>query len=255
MNSRMWRVALAAALALALASGASHAQDAKALGETVTKTVETHRQTQKKQDDWANEQADMTARYRAARAQVDYLQKRKDFEEKEVRALDEGIAEMNRRLIESVRLQDNLEDSLNAVIGRLDQWVARDIPFLKEERSNRLAAVRAEVAKPDVTGAEKLRRVLEALQVEANYGNTVDVFQERIVVGDEEIFADILKIGRVSVYWRTPDGTRVGEYDRGQQKWVALDPKYVAVINDTREMALRLRSTEVVSLPLGRIQP
>jgi len=64
-----------------------------------------------------------------------------------------------------------------------------------------------------------------------------------------------VRIGRVSVYWLTPDGERVGEYDRAQGKWVELDHKYLDTITVTREMALRLRSVEVVSLPLGRIQP
>jgi hypothetical protein len=97
--------------------------------------------------------------------------------------------------------------------------------------------------------------VLEALQVEANYGSAVEVYQEKIMVDDEEVWADMVRVGRLSVYWRTPDGERVGEFDRGQGQWVELAEEYVRPINDAREMALRLRSTEVVLLPLGRIVP
>lgn len=230
------------------------AEEGKSLGETVARTVETQQQTQKKQEAWAEEKSDYAARYRAAKAQVDYLEKTKAFEEKEVGSLDAGIAELERRMVESAKLKDNLEDSLNVVVNRLDGWVKQDIPFLVQERSDRLASVREAIAKPEVTGAEKLRRVLEALQVEANYGNTVDVSQERIKVGNEEISADVIRIGRVSVYWRSPDGKRVGEYDRASKQWVEMDKKYLNSIADVREMVMRLRSTKVITLPLGRIQ-
>jgi hypothetical protein len=249
------QVAWAIALALGLTAGTARGQDAAKLSETVSKTVETHQQTQKMQQEWAGEQADLTARLKAARAQVDFFQKKKELEEKEVAALDKGVAELERRLVESVRLNDSLLDTLNAVVIRLEDFVEGDLPFLMEERRTRIAGVKEALARPDYTGAEKLRRVLEALQVEANYGNVAEVYQEKIKVNDEEVFADMVRIGRVSVYWLTPDGERVGEYDRGQDKWVELDHKYVNIVNVTREMALRLRSVEVVELPLGRIQP
>jgi hypothetical protein len=81
------------------------------------------------------------------------------------------------------------------------------------------------------------------------------VSQERIKVGNDEISADVIRVGRVSVFWRSPDGKRVGEYDRGAKQWVELDGKYVNAIGDVREMIMRLRSTKVITLPLGRILP
>jgi hypothetical protein len=57
------------------------------------------------------------------------------------------------------------------------------------------------------------------------------------------------------VYWRSPDGKRVGEFDRATNQWVERDHKYAENINDVRDMVLRLRSTKVITLPLGRIQP
>jgi len=258
MNSSKVRmmVLLAVTGALALASAVTpRAQEAKKLGETVDQTVDTQQQTQKQQDEWATEQAALVNRYRTARANVEYLEKREAFEESEVSALEANIAELERRLVESKRLNESLQDTLNAVVGRLQTFVSSDIPFLTEERSARVASLKEVIARPDVTGAEKLRRVLEGLQVEANYGNTVEVYQEEVAVGDETIYADMLRIGRVSVYWRTPDGKRVGEYDRATGKWVELDDKYARPINMTVDMATRLRPTEIVDLPIGRIEP
>jgi Protein of unknown function (DUF3450) len=257
MKRLIWSATVLAGVSLgtALVAGSLRAQEAKSLSDTVAKTVETQQQTQKKQEAWAEEKNDLAARYRAAKAQVDYLEKTKAFEQNEVSELDKGIAELNRRMIESAKLKDNLEDSLNVVVNHLDNFIKQDIPFLMDERHARIASVRDAIAKPEVSAAEKLRRVLEALQVEANYGNTVDVSQERIKVGNDDVSADVIRVGRVSVFWRSPDGKRVGEYDRASNQWVELDHKYTESINDVRDMVLRLRSTKVITLPLGRIQP
>jgi Protein of unknown function (DUF3450) len=254
------RTATLVVLATGLAVGTcvvpiSAQQETKKLSDTVDKTVDTRQATQKKQDDWSREQADLTARYKSAKAQVEYLEKQRAYEAKEARALEDGITELRRRLVESDRLNATIQDTLNAVVNRLDAWVHTDIPFLMAEREERIAELKREVVKPDLTSAEKLRRVLEGLQVEANYGNTVEVYQDHLLLNGEDVFADFMRVGRVSVFWRTPDGKRVGEYDRGKHEWVQLDGQYKRNIGLAMDMAGRLRPTEVVELPLGRIEP
>jgi predicted RNase H-like nuclease (RuvC/YqgF family) len=260
----MFRTALAAVLLTALAAFSLLAQTEQPdVKKTVGGTVELEKETQQKRDDWAAEKADLTARYRTARANVDYLLDRKAVEGKRLSALQEAIADLERRLGESDRLNASLQDSLNAVVSRLEGWVDRDLPFLLEEREARVANLKNEIARPDVTGAEKLRRVLEALMIEAQYGGTVEVHQESIElmhqesidVASEELFVDILRIGRISVFWRTPDGRRAGEFDQGAGQWVELDGKYNRNIGMAMEMATRIRPVELISLPLGRIVP
>src|SRR5262245_12835994 len=138
MKRLIWTATLLAGFSLGAVLLAG-AQEGKSLSDTVQKTVETQQQTQKKQEAWAEEKNDLAARYRAAKSQVDYLEKTKNFEENEVHSLEAGIAELNRRMVESAKLKDNLEDSLNVVVNRLDHFVKQDIPFLQEERQKRLA--------------------------------------------------------------------------------------------------------------------
>jgi hypothetical protein len=234
----------------------AHAQSQTGdLGETVDGTVEIERGTQEKQDAWADEKAELQARYRTAQANVGYLTERRDGEAEKAAALQARVAELQRRLEESQRLQASLEDTLSAILLRLESWVERDLPFLPQERSTRLELLRQELARPDVAGADKLRRLLEALQIEAAYGGTVEVHQDQIVVGEEELFVDILRLGRISVFWRTPDGERVGEYDRAGGAWVELPGKHRRPIGLAMDMAARIRPVELVALPLGRIQP
>ncbi len=247
---------LATLLLLLLAVAPATAQtDAKDAAEVVDDTVDIQQQTQQRQEDWAAERSDLLVRYREAKANVQYLTERVALESEKSAALDERIAELRRRLAESQRLAASVQDTMNAVLVRLEDWFARDLPFLPAERATRLASLREELVRPDVASAEKLRRLLEALQVEAGYGATVEVYQDQIELMGEDLFVDVLRLGRLSLFWRTSDGKRVGEYDRGSGCWVELPGKHNRSIMLAMEMASRMRPVELINLPLGRIAP
>lgn len=222
---------------------------------TVDGTLGVQQQTQARKDEWAQQAGTLQARYRSAKADVAYLEARRDYQAGQVQALEARIAEFERRLGEAVRLRNGIGDTLSVILDRLETHVARDLPFLPEERAHRLASLKAELARPDVSSAEKLRRLLEALQVEAGYGGTVEVGEQVISLDGSPLSVDVLKIGRLSLFWRTPDGKRVGEYDRAASGWRELPRKHARSIGMAMDMASRIRPTELIALPLGRVTP
>jgi hypothetical protein len=222
-------------------------------GKVVDKTITVNQKTQKKQDEWADEKSDLMVRYRNASANIRYLEQRVAIEGEKAAALDERIAELERRLGESDRLKDSIQDTLIAVQERLSEWIESDLPFLMQDRRARLAALDKELSRPDVTSAEKLRRLLEVLQVETGYGSTVEVVQDRVVVESDTVFVDLLKLGRLALFWRTPDGERAGEFDIGTRSWVELPDEFHSDIREAMDMAARIKPVEITELPLGRI--
>jgi hypothetical protein len=249
----MSRAVSTATFLLLVVAAASAQEAAKDVARTVDGAVATQQATQSLRDDWAMEREALRARYRSAQANVDYLRATQDVQQARVDALAERIGEYDRRLTEAARLRDGIQDTLDVVMRRLEQWVADDLPFLPEERAARVANLKEEMAQPDIDSAEKLRRLLEALQVEAGYGANVDVDEARIVVDGEELYVDVLRIGRLSLFWKTPDGSRIGEYDRGASAWRELDGGLKRVIVAAMEMATHMRPVELLALPVGRI--
>lgn len=244
----------AAALLLALAVPAQAQPSAPdSLVSTVTQTVETAKETQASLDGWARERKDLERRYRAAQANVAYLNELLAREDEKARALDGSVTEFERRLVESTRMQAVIQDTLNAVLGRLETTVAADLPFLAAEREARIANLRKVMAQPDLAPAEKLRALLEAMLVEAQYGETVEVEAQTIEVDGRETHADLLRIGRLAMFWRSPDGKRVGTWDPVTRTWIDLPGKHNRIIARAMEMASHVRPIELVSLPLGRI--
>ncbi|MFH2053106.1 MAG: DUF3450 domain-containing protein [bacterium] len=253
MAYRGWFFVLGAILAAAGAAWAQAGQDAR---EAVDQAVKVRQETQQGQDAWAEEKDDLLRRFRQAQASVEWLEERQGVEQQRVRGLEGRIAELERRLGEADRLEGSLQDTLQVLFHRLEDSVARSLPFLPGERRFRLETLRDELSRPDIASAEKLRRLLEALQVEAAYGATAEVYQSEIEVAGEKIFADILRLGRVALFWMTPDRKQAGTYDQGEGSWLALDDGGVRRrIGLAMEMASRLRPVELIDLPLGRIAP
>jgi hypothetical protein len=223
-----------------------------ARGDT-EQAIETRQQTQERQDEWVEEKSDLVRRFKSATAGVRWLQVRKAEESAKARALDDRVTELRRRLGEADRLEGSMQDTLMVIYHRLEESVAASLPFLPDERRLRLAAVGDELVRPDVTSAEKLRRLLEALQVEAGYASSVEVYQDMIEIENEQIHVDVLRLGRVALFWRTPDGDRVGNFDPASGRWNELPGGAKRRIGLAMEMAAKMRPVELIDLPLGRI--
>jgi hypothetical protein len=145
--------------------------------------------------------------------------------------------------------------TVDSLYNILERSVENSLPFRIEERRARLSDLKASLALTDTEPADKLRKLLDAFQLEATYGMTTDVIEQELTVGGETVVADVLRIGRLSLFWRSVDGKRVGRYDRAASRWVELPGKYNGTVGRAIEMVSHERPVEVLSLPLGEAQP
>jgi len=211
-------------------------------------------QTQENLDVWTQEKEALELRYRAAQLNIFYLKDRVEMAESRAGVLDDQVFELQRRMKESEQLHTVINDTLQSVYSRLENMVASGQPFLLEERTQRLDRLRTTLVREDVNEAEKLRRLLEAVLIEAKYGETVEMTQESITINGELLFVDLLRIGRLSMFWQTPDKSQTGTFDPVESAYVELPAQYARSITQAMEMADNMRPVELISLPLGRIE-
>ncbi|RZB33459.1 MAG: hypothetical protein SRB2_04012 [Desulfobacteraceae bacterium Eth-SRB2] len=229
--------------------------EADKIQEKVVKTIEVRQETQKKEDAWAGKKAELTARYRSLSYGNKHLEKVKKKTGQMLNSQKDLVDEAKRKIEESARIQEELQACLESIITRLEEFIKRDLPFLPEERSDRLALIKETLASPDRRAAEKYRRVMEALQIETGYGHTVEVYQDTVDLDSRPVLVDILRLGRLSLFCQTPDGKVVGHYDRAPKRWISLSSGYRRDINKAVEMARHERTIDLVRLPIGRIVP
>ena len=100
------------------------------------------------------------------------------------------------------------------MIEGLEQFVEFDVPFLLEERQERVLLLQELMERDDVTVAEKFRVVTEAYQIEQDYGTTIESYKDTIQVDDRTMQVDFLRIGRVALMYQSEDGRDRGTTGR-----------------------------------------
>lgn len=247
------RSAVVLALLIFLVTLAVAEPGADQLQKEVTQTIEIFRQTQEKEDAWAGKKAELVGRYRSLKAKKEHLENLKVKTESALGVQKTQVAEFGRKIRESARIKAELQSYLESVVTQLEAFIKKDLPFLSKERTARISSIKETLARPDKPAAEKYRRVMEALQVETEYGRNVEVYQDTIALNGQSLLTDMLRLGRLSIFYQTLDGKVVGHYDRSTGSWVPLPSKYYREIKRAVEMARRERAADLVRLPIGRI--
>ena len=214
------------------------------------------RQTQQLQDDWSEEKADLVRRFRAATGNVRWLTERKAEETAEADALDDRVAELERRLGEADRLEGSMQDTLMVIFHRLDESVAAE-PALPA-RGTPAAAGRGQ-GRTGAAGRDLGGKTAPPAGGPAGRGGIC--LQRGGLPGRDRpwtarrFHADILRLGRVALFWRTPDGDRVGSFDRRPACGSNCRAATSGASPWPWRWPTRMRPVELIDLPLGRIAP
>ncbi len=161
---------------------------------------------------------------------------------------EQYITATNNKIIELENMRQNLVPYLKEVIARLEDNVNKDFPFLRDERTKALSELKYTVADSKVSMGEKLKKVLDALKTEMDYGYSVENSMGEIQYKGEKLQVHQFRLGRVAMYMRTIDDKESGMYSGGE--WIPVSKEYGEEIKKAMDNARRSKSTEFVNLPL-----
>lgn len=173
--------------------------------------------------------------------------------------------EQLRKLIESqkeemVSVKDQTESIKNTnkeifplmsrMITSLVEFVKLDLPFLPEERTNRLKQIEDTMDNAKVSTSEKFRRVIEAYQVENEYGRTIEAYRGIQKVDGKDLTVDFLRFGRISLVYQTLDGKKSGYWDQKERAWKPLSSSYRKAVQEGLQIARKQSAPSLVKLPV-----
>lgn len=219
----------------------------------VTQAVRIRQAAQAETDRWVAERQDLQAAFERLEIRTADLRETRDRLTREVAALESRLADDRHRIENLEGLQAQIAPFLQAVGQRLDQAVRLSSHFLREERERRLLRLQQVMDDPGAGVGERYRRIMEALRIEADYGRTLDVYPERIVLDGQEIEVDVLRLGRLCLLCQSLDGRVSGRFDPAAQVWVKLAARHNRDILRALEIARKHRPAEMLTLPLGRV--
>jgi hypothetical protein len=232
----------AAAMWNSSAMTAEPAQVAAVIGEQV-KAEEAARASQKRIEQLDEETSKMLADYRQMTAEAQSLKGYNAQLAVQVKAQEEQLADMTRQLAEIETTAKEVLPMMNRMLETLAQFVELDVPFLPDERRNRVAQLKEMMTRPDVSTSEKYRRLVEAYQIEIEYGRTLEAYEG--LSGEKTV--DFLRAGRISLMYQTRDGKETGYWDAEAKEW-KKDNEYRDAVKQALKVAKKQAAPDFVAV-------
>ena len=136
------------------------------------------------------------------------------------------------------------------MVDVLAQFIELDQPMLVAERSARLETLRGVLSRSDVDISEKYRRVIESYQIEAEYGQSLEVYEGPITLEGRALTVDFLRVGRVGLYYLSLDRNEAGIWNPATNAWVKLDSQYLDAMDYAVRVAREQAPPNLIELPL-----
>ncbi len=139
---------------------------------------------------------------------------------------------------------------MTRMIDGLERLIALDVPFLMEERTTRVSGLKDILERSDVTVSEKFRKVMEAYQIENDYGDTSETYTQTLTFGDNTRSYNILRIGRIGLYFQSDDANITGRWDNTAREWVR-DDSARAEIRKGLSIVKQIIAPEIIVIPVS----
>ena len=247
-------LALAAGLWLALAAGAQAQQLAQAVQQE-QQINQAGAQSQRRIDQISDQTQALLEEYRSINARIDTLRVYNRQLQALVTSQENEMASFARQIEDVTTIEREIMPLMEEMIASLGQFVELDVPFLLRERRERVAKLKELMERSDVSVSEKYRRLMEAYQIENDYGHAVDTYRDTLeTAGDTKTVVDFLKIGRVAFLYLTLDDSEAGVWDQKNQRWERANG-YRSAIRKGLKMANKQEAFDLLTLPVSAPQP
>ena len=112
--------------------------------------------------------------------------------------------------------------------------------------------LRVLMRRSDVADAERYRRILEAYQVENDFGRTIEAYPGTVDKDGALVPVDFLRIGRIGLLYQTRDATEVGAWNQKDGVFEPLDSSYSNWVSEGLRVAKKQSAPQLIRIPLPK---
>ena len=185
--------------------------------------------------------------YKVVSKQVEGLKLYNAQKRIQIQAQLDLMDKLDEQLVQVVVMQRQIPPLAQKMLDTLETFIKLDTPFRSDERRSRVDMVRSSLSKPKVTASEQVRQVLEAYNIEAEYGRKIDTYEDKLADGT---VVNILVIGRIGMFYQTIDERTSGRWDNETGTWEELSGSYRKPIRDAIRIAKKLAPTDMMLMPV-----
>lgn len=185
-------------------------------------------------------------RYARALADAAITQRYNVQIEQQLRSQEQEIASLEQQIMNLDATAVDVQGMLTRMYDELVAFVTADVPFFKEEREMRIQRLADLMQNVDASPSEKYRRLMEAYQIEMEYGRQMTAYRQTLADGRE---AEMVRLGRVTLLYRVMDGSESGYWDNESKQFVP-DPDSAAAIEEALNIANEERAPDLIVVPV-----
>jgi hypothetical protein len=194
---------------------------------------------------------DKVAQYDALLKQTEGLEVYNQLVQRQIQNQQQDLQNIRAAIDQVPDLERQIPPLLSRMIDGLKEFVRLDIPFHPDERADRIADLETMMERSDVTDAEKLRRIMEAWEVEIEYGNTPEAYVGQLTIDGQDRQVEFLRLGRISwIYQTNDDESLTGIWDANAKSWVPLGSQYRNSVRQAIRMARNQVAPDLVLVPV-----
>ena len=212
--------------------------------------TESARRSQKNIDKLSSDTAILLEKYQSATSEIEYLRPHNKQLAKQIEGQTMALTELKQAIDEVQAIERQLGPLLERMVDRLSNFIDVDKPFLLEERHQRIAYLRKTLNSHDQSISEKFRQVMDAYEIEIEYGNTLDAYNDTINIDEQNMDVNILKVGRLAVVFQTADELTSGYWNEDANKWSFLSGSYRRSIRQGIRLTRNQATTELILIPI-----
>ncbi len=209
--------------------------------------------SQVKIDTLAESTMTMSQDYKLTMQRVDNLRSYNKQYEELIKSQQREMTSINDQMSKIDDTERGVVPLMNDMITTLEEFINLDIPFLLEERHERIDRLRTNMLRADLSNSEKYRQILEAYQIENQYGDFAVAYEGS--APGEEISVSYYQFGRVALVYQSADEKKAAYWDKESNSWKDLDDSYRIPVRQGIKIARRLSNADLVILPVAAAQP
>ncbi len=245
----------AVALLLATSFAAFGQADPQRTESRMSNAIEIEARAQAKAEDWAIGKEDLVYEIREVQTTIAWYEYNIKKYNIYIDRLNRNIEVLRAKKLEARKVREGLEPYLEGVaVDGLEAFIASDLPFDKEEREMRIDILRNVMNDPHNTLAEKLRKVVEALELEARFGQEATSSDATLVLNGVETDVTILRLGRLAMFYQSLDGESVGWWNNQTKMWEPIDDSFARAIRRAQAMSRGEKAVELIQVPIGAVK-
>lgn len=248
---RQAAVAVAVGTMLTSTLSAQEDKDLKPVVEAAAEINQSAEQSQVKINQISEQIEDKLQQFKTINKETDGLRVYNEQLRKQIASQQQEMRDLNSAIDEVSVVERQITPLMLSMIEGLEQFIALDVPFLPQERAQRVADLKIMMDRADVAPSEKFRRVMEAYQVEMDYGRTLEAYAGLHTIDGQERNVDFLRIGRTALIYQTRDASLQGSWNKKTGKWEALSSSYRTQVTKGLRMAKKQMAPDLLMLPVA----